>query len=136
MPQFDIASFFPQIPFFASIFLLFYTFLTQTFLPKISQNLKLGKKLSDSFGNTLFNPQAPLIKDLSFLSYIYNPKFILSFLIFKETLSFISLNKFFSVLNLSFLSSLNWLDKEFLKTSKLRLFKHNKLYVNVVNDTV
>lgn len=107
MPQFDIASFFPQIPFFASIFLLFYTFLTQTFLPKISQNLKLGKKLSDSFGNTLFNPQAPLIKDLSFLSYIYNPKFILSFLIFKETLSFISLNKFFSVLNLSFLSSLN-----------------------------
>lgn len=53
MPQFDIASFFPQIPFFAGIFLLFYTFLTQSFLPKISQNLKLGKKLSDSFGNTL-----------------------------------------------------------------------------------
>jgi len=89
------------------IFLLFYTFLTQTFLPSLSQNLKLGKKISEAFGNTLLNPQAPLMKDLSFLTYIYNPRLILSFLIFKETLCFVSLNKIFSILNVSFLSSLN-----------------------------
>ena len=103
MPQFDIASFFPQIPFFAGIFLLFYTFLTKTFLPKISQNLKLGKKLD--FSNNLLNPQSSLIKDL--LNYIYDSKLILSFLIFKETLCFIFLKAFFYVLNFSFFSSLN-----------------------------
>lgn len=134
MPQFDIASFFPQIPVFAGIFLLLYSFLTQTFLPKISQNLKLGKKLSDSFGKSLLKPQMPLVKDFNLLSFIYNPKLILSFLVSRDTFCFISLNKSFSVLKLSFFSSLNWLFAEKIKTGQERLFKLNVLYIHVAND--
>lgn len=103
MPQFDIASFYPQIVIFTAIFLIFYIFLTKQILPKLCQNLKLTKKLLNLFGT--FATDA--LKDLNFLSYIYNPSRIVSHLIYKETLSLVFLEKFLQILTLSYLSSIH-----------------------------
>lgn len=99
MPQFDIASFYPQIPFFAVIFLLFYVLLTKNVLPKISRNLKLAKRISENFGPTG-------AKDLGLLSLIYEPSRILSLLASRESLALIYLERFTNVLSYSYLSSL------------------------------
>jgi hypothetical protein len=90
MPQFDIASFFPQITFFASIFLLFYVFLTKNTLPKIGQNLKLNKKINDFLN--IFSLKG--LKDINLLSYIYKPKAVLLHRIYRETLCIITLQKY------------------------------------------
>lgn len=102
MPQFDIASFFPQISFFAGIFLIFYIFLTKIILPKIGQNLKLNKKLGENYSD--FSSKG--LKDMNLLSFIYKPSEILSYLIYRETACLIFLTKFSNILTLSYLSSL------------------------------
>jgi len=103
MPQFDIASFYPQITFFAVIFLLFYVFLTKNILPKISQNLKINKRIGEIY-NTFATKR---LKDINLLSYIYKPTQILSYLVYKETICLIFLNKFLRIITIAFISSLN-----------------------------
>jgi hypothetical protein len=103
MPQFDIASFFPQITFFASLFLLFYVFLTKNTLPKIGQNLKLNKKLNEFF--MVFSLKG--LKDLNLLSYIYKPQVILLYRVYKESLSIIFLRRHTENIALAYIASLN-----------------------------
>lgn len=130
MPQFDITSFYPQITFFAVIFLMFYVFLTKNILPKISQNLKLNKRIADIY--TTFAIKK--LKDLGLLSYIYQPSKIISYLIYKETISLLHLNKFLHIITIAFASSLNWLSITQKNDSKVRLFKLNTIYLNALND--
>ena len=130
MPQFDIASFYPQITAFAAIFLLFYVFLTKKILPKLSQNLKINKRIAEIY-NTFATKR---LKDINLLSYIYKPTQIISYLVYKETISIIFLNKFSQIITLAFISSLNWLWLNQKKNSQVRLLKLNKIYLNVSND--
>ena len=130
MPQFDIASFYPQITFFAVIFLLFYVFLTKNILPKISQNLKINKRIGEIY-NTFATKR---LKDINLLSYIYKPTQILSYLVYKETICLIFLNKFLRIITIAFISCLHWLIKNQEINSKIRLLKLNNLYLNVLND--
>jgi hypothetical protein len=103
MPQFDIASFYPQITFFAVIFLLLYVFLTKSILPKISHNLKINKRIGEVY--SLFAVKC--LKDINLLSYIYKPTQILSYLVYKETICLVYLNNFCQVITNAFASSLN-----------------------------
>jgi hypothetical protein len=81
MPQFDIASFYPQITFFAGIFLILYIFVTKNTLPKISQNLKLNRRIIELYNN--FSLKG--LKDINLLSHIYKPYSILTYSIYKES---------------------------------------------------
>jgi hypothetical protein len=130
MPQFDIASFYPQITFFTVIFLLLYVFLTRNILPKISQNLKLNKRIAENYNSFAIKR----LKDLNLLSYIYKPTQILSHLIYKETLCILFLNQFLKIITVAYISSLNWFLKNQEKDLKIRLFKLNLVYLNVLND--
>ena len=103
MPQFDIASFYPQIAAYAAIFLLLYVFLTRNILPKISQNLKLNKRIAENYNSFAIKR----LKDLNLLSYIYNPAQILSHLVYKETLCILFLNRFLETITVAYISSLN-----------------------------
>ena len=130
MPQFDIASFYPQITFFAVIFLLLYVFLTKSILPKISHNLKINKRIGEVY--SLFAVKC--LKDINLLSYIYKPTQILSYLVYKETICLVYLNNFCQVITNAFASSLNWLLINTEKNSKSHLFKLNTTYLNALND--
>lgn len=130
MPQFDIASFFPQIVCFAILFLLFYVFLTKNTLPKIGQNLKLNKKIIEFFN--LFSLKG--LKDINLLSYIYKPQAILLHRIYKESLCLLTLQKYIEVLTLSYIASLNWLEKTHEKNTKIRLARLSKTYLKILND--
>ena len=132
MPQFDIASFYPQITFFAGIFLIFYAFLTRNALPKISQNLKLAKRVEELY-NT-FAAQAKGLKDINLLSHIYKPSQILSHLIYKETICLIYFSQFLRILTVSYISSINWLLKTHENNGKAKLAPLNKIYLNILND--
>ena len=131
MPQFDIASFFPQITFFASLFLLFYVFLTKNTLPKIGQNLKLNKKLGE-FLNIL---SVKGLKDLNLLSYIYKPQAILLYRVYKESLSIMFLQKHTEIITTTYIACLNWLEKNHEKNIKVRLLKLNRTYFKMLSDT-
>lgn len=103
MPQFDIASFFPQISFFAGIFLVSYVFHTKKVLPKLSRNLKLNKKLE-----RVCAPFATFqLRHINSLSHIYNPSRILSYLIYGEALCVIYPRRFLRTLTLSYVASSN-----------------------------
>ena len=130
MPQFDIASFYPQITVFAGIFIIFYVFLSKEILPRISQNLKLNKRISDIYAGMA----AKNLKDLNLLSYIYKPSQILEYLIYKESICLVFLQNSLKILTISYISSLNWLFKTRQENSKLGLLKLNKTYLRVVND--
>ncbi len=131
MPQFDIASFFPQITFFASIFLLFYVFLTKNTLPKIGQNLKLNKKINDFLN--IFSLKG--LKDINLLSYIYKPKAVLLHRIYRETLCIITLQKYSETIIKTWIASINWLEKTHEKNKKIKLLKLNKVYFTIAGDT-
>lgn len=103
MPQFDIASFYPQITCFTVLFLIFYVFLTKSTLPKISQNLKLNKKL-DQFYN-LFTLKG--FKDINLLSHIYKPLNVLSHSIYRESICLIFLQKSIEKITLAHIACLN-----------------------------
>ncbi len=130
MPQFDIASFFPQITFFASLFLLFYVFLTKNTLPKIGQNLKLNKKLGEFLN--IFSVKG--LKDLNLLSYIYKPQAILLYRVYKESLSIMFLQKHTEIITTTYIACLNWLEKNNEKNIKVRLLKLNRTYFKILND--
>jgi hypothetical protein len=132
MPQFDIASLYPQITFPAGIFLIFYAFPTRNALPKISQNLKLAKRVEELY-NT-FAAQAKGLKDINLLSHIYKPSRILSHLIYKETISLIYFPQSLRISTVSYISSTNWLLETHKKNTKIKLFKLNKIYLNILND--
>ena len=82
---------------------MFYVFLTRNILPKLSQNLKLNKRLAELY--TALAARAP--KDMNLLCHLYRAPNILSHLIYKETTSLVFLKKFLKVLTVSYLSSLN-----------------------------
>ena len=130
MPQFDIVSFYPQITVFAGIFIIFYVFLSKNILPKISQNLKLNKRISEIY-NTLATRG---LKDLNLLSHIYKPSQILSYLIYKETICLVFLQNSLKILTTSYTASLSWLSRNRKENSQVRLSKLNKTYLSVVND--
>ena len=132
MPQFDIACFYPQITFFVGIYILLYVFLTKNVLPKISQNLKLNKRIGEIYNLFAVSPKG--LRDLGLLSYIYKPSKIVSHLIFKETLCIIVLNRFLNILTFSYISSLNWLNLSNQTHSKVRLLKLNRLYLHTLHD--
>lgn len=130
MPQFDIASFFPQVSFLTCIFIILYTFLTKNALPKISQNLKLNKRLLEVYNNF----GAKEFKDLNLLSYIYNPSQILSYLIYKEAICLIHLNVLYRTLRKSYISSIKWLVETNKSTSQIRLLEFNRTYLKIIQD--
>ena len=128
MPQFDITSFFPQITFFALIFLIFYVFLTKKILPIICQNLKINRKIGETYTNFV----TKRLKDINLLSYIYKPNKILSFSIFKETIALIFLTKFVQIIIKAFISSINWLKTNQEKNTQVRLLKLNNIFINTL----
>ena len=130
MPQFDIASFYPQITFFSGLFLIFYVFLTKNILPKISQNLKLNKKINELYN--IFSLKG--LKDINLLSYIYKPYNILTFLIYKESLCLIFLQKSVEKITIAHMACLNWLTKTHEKNIKISLLKLNRTYFKILND--
>jgi len=103
MPQFDIASFYPQITFFAGIFLMFYVFLCKNILPKVSQNLKLNRRIAEIYN--VFAVKG--LRDLCLLSHIYQPAKIVSHLVLREVLCLICLGRFIDQITISYMSSLN-----------------------------
>lgn len=132
MPQFDIASFYPQIIFLAVIFLIFYVFFIKNILPKISQNLKLAKRIEELY-NTWVN-QAKGIKDINLLSYIYKPTQILSYLIYKEIISLIYFSQYLRISIVTYITSINWLLKTHENNKKVKLYQLNKIYFSVLSD--
>jgi hypothetical protein len=111
MPQFDIPSFYPQITFFAGIFLIFYVLLSKTVLPKVGQNLKLSKRVAAGC-NALAaeNCEAKKgLKHINLLSHIYKPNVLLAYLASREALCIIFLARYADTLISSYLSSLHWL---------------------------
>ena len=130
MPQFDIASFFPQVSFFTCIFIILYVFISKSVLPKLSQNLKLSKRLIQVYNNF----GAKEFKDVNLLSYIYNPSQIVSYLIYKETICLIHLNIFFKMLTKTYASSINWLIKTNKTNSQVRLLELNRVYLNILES--
>ena len=104
MPQFDITSFYPQITFFAGIFLTLHVSIAKNILPKISQNLKLNKRIGAMLDRFAIKG---LERDIGVLSLIYNPSSIVSHLIYKESLCLIFLNVFVRLVTNTLISSLN-----------------------------
>jgi hypothetical protein len=133
MPQFDIASFYPQITFFAGIFPIFYAFLTRNALPKISQNLKLAKRVEELYNNWV--SQAKGLKDINLLSHIYKPTQILSHSICRETICLIYFSQFLRISTVSYISSINRLPKTHENNGKVKLYRLNKIHLGVPSDT-
>lgn len=104
MPQFDIASFFPQITFFAGIFLMFYVFLARSILPKISKNLKLNSRIANLFIDA-YSPRSCLPLDA--LCRIYKPSRFLRLAVYKETLCLVYTRKMVQLITLSLIASLH-----------------------------
>ena len=133
MPQFDIASFYPQTTFFAASFLLFYAFLCKDILPKISQNLKLNKRITSIYN--VFSTGQKDIKDLPY--YMYIPKVQMQLHgIYREALCLLHLHQFLRILTLSFVSSLNWLVNIQKKNTRIRLIKLSTLYICALSDII
>jgi hypothetical protein len=103
MPQFDIAAFYPQILYFAGITIGIYLIVTKSTLPKISQNLKINKKIIQIFENFAIKG----LKDINLLSHIYKPKEILKHLVYKESLSIIFLKKEIKTIIIAYIASIN-----------------------------
>nr|BBH42969.1 ATP synthase F0 subunit 8 [Marophrys sp. SRT127] len=134
MPQFDITSFYPQISFFAGIYLILYVFLAKNILPRISQNLKLGKKITEVYNSFSATVAGKGSKDINFLSHIYNPSLILSHSIYKETLCLIYLQKFSRVLTTPFAAACNWRAQVKDHNSRIALLKLNRVYLHTLNE--
>jgi Plant ATP synthase F0 len=129
MPQFDIASFYPQITFFAGTFLMFYAYVNKDILPKISQNLKLNRKLSEIYNMCVGKGTG----GVSLITYIYGPSRTLSHAIYAETIYIVHLYMFMKTATLSYLSTLAYLNS---KTSQIRLLKFSSLYLTVLADVL
>jgi hypothetical protein len=133
MPQSDIASFHPQITFSAGISLIFYAFLTRNALPKISQNLKLAKRVEESYN--AWGTQAKGLKDINLPSHIYKPTQILPHPIHKETIRLIHSPQFLRIPTLPYISSTNRLLKTHENNGGAKLLRLNKIYLGVPSDT-
>ena len=134
MPQFDIASFYPQISFFAGIFLVCYVFLTQRVLPKMSRNLKSSKKITEIYNTfATFQSGPSTTGSIGAIAHIYNPSQILSYLIHTECLYIIYLGAYTSILQNAYATSLNWLIAA-RNSTRNRLSVLDRVYLNVLND--
>jgi hypothetical protein len=132
MPQSDIASSHPQITFFAFIFLIFYVFLTKHTLPKISQNLKLARRVEELYN--AFAAQAKGLKDINLPSHTYKPSQILSHPAYREAICLIYFSQFLRIPTVSYISSINWPPKTHEKNARAGLAQLNKIYLNIPND--
>lgn len=106
--------------------------MTKTILPKISQNLKLNKKVEEVF--TTFSSND--LKDINLLSYIYEPLKIIGQLISKENLSLAFLNRFGQVLFNSYSLTLGWIMNGMKKDKNQNLFELNTIYLSNLNKIV
>lgn len=131
MPQFDIAAFYPQIIYFAGITIGLYILLTKNTLPKLSQNLKINKKLIQIFESLAIKGS----KDINLLSHIYKPEEIIKHLIYKESLSIIFLKKEIRTIIIAYIVSRNWLDTITEKNKKIKMEKLNRIYLRIINET-
>lgn len=131
MPQFDIASFYPQILYFIGITIGIYILLTKNTLPKLSQNLKINKKIIQIFEN--FSIKG--LKDINLLSHIYKPKEIIKHLIYKESLSIIFLKKEIKTIIIAYISSKNRLNKTGEINEKIKMGKLSAAYLKIMGDT-
>lgn len=126
MPQFDIASFYPQITFFAGTFLMFYVFLEKHALPKLGQNLKLNRKLSDVYHMCVGKGNG----GVSQLAYVYGPTRTLSHAIYAEVICLGWIRILTMTLVHTFVSSLAALRKAPAVSSP----KFSALYLSALGD--
>ena len=129
MPQFDIASFYPQISYFAVILLFTHVFLLKGVLPKISRNLKLGGRLMSAYAVA----KGP--RDLNMLSYIYNAATIIPSLSHREILSITYSGRFVSVILGAYVGVLNLIMRTREKDFIQGLCVFNKTYITILGDT-
>lgn len=129
MPQFDIASFYPQIIYLAGISIGIYLIVTKNTLPKISQNLKINKKIIQMLES------GKGMKDMNILSNIYNPKEMIKQAIYKESLSIIYLKKEIKTIVTAYIASIKWLNKTNEINKKIKMEKINKIYMKMINET-
>ena len=132
MPQFDIASFYPQITFFAGIFLMLLVFFTKNTLPKISQNLKLNKRMAELYSS--WATPGGVLGDKNLLSHIYKPYNILCFHIYMENVCLIFLCRSVRIVTISYILCLNWLIQTQEKNLNLRLLHLSRVYFKILND--
>jgi hypothetical protein len=131
-PQFDIASLHPQTTPSAGIFSTFYAFPTRNTSPKISQNLKLAKRVDELYSS--FAAQAKGLKDINLPSHIYKPSQISSHPIYKETIGLIYLSQSLRIPTVTPTPSTNRLLKTHERNIGVRLHNLNKIYLNIPND--
>ena len=126
MPQFDIASFYPQITFFAGTFLMFYAYVNKDVLPMLGQGLKMNRKLVEMFASCA--GQRP--GDIGLLSYIYIPSRRPQLQVtFAEIIYLIHSCAFAKALTLSYVAALRGLKAA---DSRARLLKFSTLYLIVL----
>lgn len=130
MPQFDIAAFYPQIIYFAGITIGLYVLITKNTLPKLSQNLKINKKLV-----YVFESLAGVSRDINLLSHIYKPEEILKHLIYKESLSIIFLKKKIVCILSAYIVSRNWAYHATESNRKIKMEKLNRTYLRIIGDS-
>ena len=131
MPQFDIASFYPQITFFAGTFLMFYAFVNKDILPRVGHNLKLNRKLSDIFNLCVGKGNG----GVSLLTYIYGPSRTLSHAIYAEIICLAlvrSLTSSVAVVYAAALARLAVLNKGYVVSSP----KFSALYLSALGDVL
>jgi len=109
---------------------MYYVFITKNTLPRISQNLKLNKKILELY-NGFFTKE---FQDVNLLSYIHKPTNILSYLIYKESLCLIFLQQSARTLTDSYIASLNRLIQTHEKDLKVRFLKLSRTYLRILND--
>lgn len=132
MPQFDIASFYPQITFFAGIFLMLLVFFTKNTLPKISQNLKLNKRMAELYSS--WATPGGVLGDKNLLSHIYKPYNILCFHIYMENVCLIFLCRSIRIVTISYILCLSWLAQAQEKNLNLKLLHLSRVYFKILGS--
>ena len=117
---------------FCRRFFNFLCFYDKNNFTKISQNLKLNKKVEEVF--TTFSSND--FKDINLLSYIYEPLKIIGQLIYKESLSLTFLNRFGQVLLNSYSFALEQIINGIKKDKNKNLFELNTIYLSNLNKIV
>jgi hypothetical protein len=127
-PQFDIASFYPQITFFAGTFLMFYAYVDKDILPRVGHNLKLNRKLSDIFNLCVGKGNG----GVSLLTYIYGPSRTLSHAISAEFICLSLVSAPTSTIVITYVSALARLHKGHPVSSP----KSSVLYLSALGDVL
>lgn len=129
MPQFDIASFYPQITFFVGIFLMFYAYVDKNVLPKTGQNLKLRNKLFEIY--TICVGKG--FEDVNLLVNIYDPSRVIFYAALAEMVYIVHSLNFIKILTQTYISvhARSW-----RKNSQRSLLRLNVLYLTILADVL